>query len=383
MANFLFVTKSQRNRGSYWRGWYLGTQLARMGHDFTLICPAEFGSLAIRRTDFSTGFRVITLPRLTVKTILPGIVLRTALAPFAYRTSKMDIVHVCAPAFPETYAAASMARLSGRPLVVDVDDWWGREPDGRRSAVESRLEDVLEHSSVSKADSVIAASEMLRDKIQPHSRHEVKIIPNGIDVSDFEGFDFSTCRKELLGRLELPDGSRIVIAAYDSNFRAIYNGLAAVFENEMKNTHLLVAGLPPEHLAGKNMTRMPKLERREWLRMIAGSDVVLMPMLDTVWERARFPIKLAEYMAAGRPIVSSSVGESRRIMAEAGYRDGRDGLFSDNTVESVFQSIRLVMDDPLKYEQLASTAKMYAARTLSWETIASDYLKTVGSLLGS
>jgi glycosyltransferase involved in cell wall biosynthesis len=64
------------------------------------------------------------------------------------------------------------------------------------------------------------------------------------------------------------------------------------------------AGLPKDSLVLTGY-----LERRELLRLLAGASALLAPLQSGLRSEARFPIKLAEYLATGRLVVTNAVGE--------------------------------------------------------------------------
>lgn len=381
MPRILFVTKSQINRGSYWRGWYLGFQLSQMGFDFTIVCPAEFRQLGIRRFQHSSSFRVITLPRLHERTVLPGIALRSVVGPLVYGISEMDIVHVCAPAFPETWMAASISRRSGKPLVVDVDDWWGMDPDGIRATGESKVEEALEREAVSGADRVLAASSLLEEKVNRHARVKASVIPNGIDSREFASLSREASRPVLLKRTGLPADSVIISSLSDSKYKEILFETGRRLSDEGKNVYLLLVGLDGSPPAGSNIVSLPKMGRRDWLSALMGSDASLLLMRNTIWERARFPIKLAEFMATGNPVISSAVGESRRILDEAGYSLLNGGMYVENSPEGIGKAIDFMLNEAETVKQVSKSAMDYARSRLSWESIAREYIGVIGGLL--
>lgn len=330
--------------------------------------------------EHTTRFRTVTLPRLAMKTTGPGILLRTAIGPFMHKLKSRDIVHICAPAFPETFTPSVLSHILRVPFVVDIDDWWGFDPDGSRSGFESYFEQAFEEKSVKLANEVITASSVLREKIKAYSKRDPLLIPNGVNPLDFDKLDHEKCRKALVSDLNLESDSRIVSVAYDVNFIGMLDSLSKSFSRERKEVYLLVVGLPEGQLQNPNVLRMPKLRRDEWIRLITGSDVILMPMQDTVWERARFPIKLAEYMATGRPIVSSAVGESRHILEEAGYPKA-DSRFSFRSDSEATNSVHRLLDEIQGAESVGQEARAFALNTLSWENITASYLEGVRSII--
>ncbi len=58
------------------------------------------------------------------------------------------------------------------------------------------------------------------------------------------------------------------------------------------------------------------LKREALLRLYERAHALLIPLFDDVRSKARFPTKTAEYMASGRPIVTTSVGEMARLLTD-------------------------------------------------------------------
>lgn len=58
------------------------------------------------------------------------------------------------------------------------------------------------------------------------------------------------------------------------------------------------------------------LTRNELLRLYQEARALLIPLFDDVRSKARFPTKTAEYMASGRPIVTTGVGEMARLFTD-------------------------------------------------------------------
>ena len=81
------------------------------------------------------------------------------------------------------------------------------------------------------------------------------------------------------------------------------------------------------------------LPRQQLLDLYAGAAALLAPLFDDIGSRARFPTKIGEYLASGRPVVSNAVGEVERI-----FTDGEDAYialpgdacaFGDKIVEAL------------------------------------------------
>ena len=72
---------------------------------------------------------------------------------------------------------------------------------------------------------------------------------------------------------------------------------------------------------------------------LRGIDVGLAPLPDTEWSRGKCGLKLLQYMAVGKPVVTSPVGANREIV-----RDGVEGWFAEGTDEWTARLLALARD---------------------------------------
>src|SRR5207302_1804391 len=74
----------------------------------------------------------------------------------------------------------------------------------------------------------------------------------------------------------------------------------------------------------------------------AGAAVLAIPLFDDVKSTARFPTKLGEYLASGRPVVTNGIGEIPRYL-----KDGVNAVIVPPGDARVFgQAIAEVLDHP-------------------------------------
>ncbi len=75
---------------------------------------------------------------------------------------------------------------------------------------------------------------------------------------------------------------------------------------------------------------------------MVAADILVVPKLDHIANRAGMPTKLAEYLAAGRPIVASNVGDIPLYLV-----DGENALLcAPNDPQALAQAIRRLLHDP-------------------------------------
>lgn len=95
---------------------------------------------------------------------------------------------------------------------------------------------------------------------------------------------------------------------------------------------------------------------------LAAADVLVMPKIDHVLNQVAFPIKIAEYLASGRPVVASRVCEIDQYA-----KDGQDLLFvTPGDEEGLTKAIGRVLDDPALAESLGLHGRQLAQEVFDY-----------------
>jgi glycosyltransferase involved in cell wall biosynthesis len=97
---------------------------------------------------------------------------------------------------------------------------------------------------------------------------------------------------------------------------------------------------------------------------LGASDVLLLPLPDTLFDRARWPLRLGDYLAAGRPIVATSLPEIEKIVSECGL------LAKIGDPEDFADKILSIISDPDLREEMGKRARGLAETRYSWKRIA-------------
>jgi teichuronic acid biosynthesis glycosyltransferase TuaH len=161
-----------------------------------------------------------------------------------------------------------------------------------------------------KATDVLAVSPELRARWSRPGR-EPLLMTNGCDVETFARTDAATRPTDL--QLEGPVAGVIgqITARIDLRL------LEAVAESGCGV--LLVGPIDPsfEPIAMRRLLRLPNVQavgQRPFDQLpsyLGAIDVGLTPYVDSAFNRASFPLKTLEYLAAGRPVVSTDLPAAR------------------------------------------------------------------------
>lgn len=114
-----------------------------------------------------------------------------------------------------------------------------------------------------------------------------------------------------------------------------------------------------------NVIVLEHLNRDEILDTICSSDACVSLHPEYPWSRYGFhnsPMKMFEYMACMRPVVTSNHGQMSEII-----NDGRDGLLTGNTPAEILSKLCYLRDNPDHAENIGRAAWQRVQSELNWQ----------------
>lgn len=228
-----------------------------------------------------------------------------------------------------------------------------------------------EKSMVKNSELVIAASEMIAENLQGYKiNNNIMVIHNYADksatqcnMSDYQKRDRCIC---YAGGLFARRGIKYVIDAMD-----LVDGIfefAGGLDNRTQKTY--------ENSAGWDKCKyLGSISRSEVNRLYERSRVGIINNLDIPYHRNSNPNKLFEYMAAGLPIVCTSIPAWAQIVKEAGC-----GLVVNATnTEEIATAINYLLDNPKKAQQMGQNGYQAFMNIYNWDAekdkLISEYYK--------
>ncbi|HMN97897.1 MAG TPA: glycosyltransferase family 4 protein [Miltoncostaeaceae bacterium] len=238
----------------------------------------------------------------------------------ALRVPRPDIVVATTPPPMAGVAGAALATRYRVPFVLDVRDLWpdaaiamGELAPGRAASALQALVQWLYR----RADLVVAATEGFAEEIG----HGAEVIPNGCDprvaaLPDDAG-------EAIRHRLGLED--RFVVGFVGNH--GVCEGLEEVVDaagllGADSGVHLLMVGDGPRRdeliaranaTQARNVTFHPPVSVDEVGSFIRASDVLIVPLRNDPHFSTRFPAKLFDAWACGRPVLVGWDGDARRL----------------------------------------------------------------------
>jgi glycosyltransferase involved in cell wall biosynthesis len=385
----LYLNSNYRGEGTFNRCYRLARWLVKKDCRVTMLTiTSDWPSRKVRRTE-SEGVELIELPALTRRMDYLGYLLRPWVASRLARKETFDLVHAFTAAEPmvglPALKLAGLKKNKNFPLLVDWDDWYSRGGLVELKPFKPLLRPMtryLEESLPQKADAVTVVSEALRERARSLgvSEERIHLIGNGAEPERYEKLDSAGCRK----RTGLPAEGTLVL------YMGMYNQAApmairAFFEAAGDREDVFFVCLGDISIRHHHLREEAELVRRarrdarfhflgrvpgeEVPDYLAAADILLLPMKDTVVERARFPIRLGDYLSSGKALVASDVGEVGRIIREYGC-----GLTAADDREFTHRLGQLI-EDPDRRTRLGLLAKRTAKKELHWEHLAGRMLE--------
>jgi glycosyltransferase involved in cell wall biosynthesis len=265
-------------------------------------------------------------------------------------------------------------------LVTDLDDWEGRGGWNDRAPytpLQKRFFDRQENWGIGHCHRLTVASRTLQSLawsrgIKPE---RVVYLPNGPGVGDDDGqakatraelglaerpvillysrlFEFETGRLvEILRRVqaELPDLAILAVGL------SLYEEEARIFDRQISAARLQDAFVD---LGWVDEARLPHI--------LASADVGIYLMEDDLLNRAKCPVKLADMLYAGLPVVAENVGQAPEYVLHR-----RTGLLRQHgDTAGVAADLVELLKNEVERQRLAEGARKHIRSNFTWEHLA-------------
>lgn len=375
--NLLFVTHHRRFK-TVARSAPLARQLARRGHQVTVVCIADNARWSFRES-VEHGVRYLETPDLLWGRLRSGwdplSVVRRRLR---LRDADYDLVHAFESRPATIHPVLALLRRRPAPLVMDWVDWWGRggliaeqRPRWYQLAF-GGIETWYEEHFRTRADATTVISRALGDRAEALGvpRERIFLIPDGAEPDVFVPQDPQRHREAfglppdafILGfsALDVTLDTELVLRALQHVLRTHPHALLIMTGHQPAGLEAMVAragvGGRFRHLGFLPYARLPDA--------LACVDLFLLPFRDKVANRGRWPHKIGDYMSMGKATVTNPVGEMKLLMEREAI-----GVTAPEEPTAFAAAITRLMDDPAERERLGRRARVVAETEMRWERV--------------
>ncbi len=402
--HILLLNMTFRGNGEYFRALQFARQLHMRGHEVTLMCVARDKRYRARRAHVA-GFTYFETPHWA-----PGLDAQEGWGPIdlVFRLGhaaihRADLVFSFSHK-PTTVIPAKFSRLLwGCPWVSDWCDLWGG-PEGLLQNFVMKLDahrnlpphvrawrrfifgldERRERRVRRSADLVTAICSWLSERALEFGIPEecVRVIPSGAPTDSIQPGDKVQARRSL--GIKSGDFALGYMSNYHHDEDLLLGAFARLLE-AFPRAVLLVIGPPFEHperhLTPEQMERsvrcLGKVPYAEIATPMAASDVLLMPLSDTGFNWGRWPNKIGDYLAAGRPVVSTAVGDAPDLV-----RRHEIGWVGEASVSGLATAMAEAWDGRGQWQERGRLARQVAETELSWGAQTDRLIDAVRTVTG-
>jgi glycosyltransferase involved in cell wall biosynthesis len=263
------------------------------------------------------------------------------------------------PAFLELFFIRRMA-----PLVVDYDDAVFHRYDTHRSALVRSVLGRKIDWIMAASDVVIAGSEYLVERAQLAGARRIEKLPTVVDLSRYSSLPIWRVENVLtIGWIGSPGTAHYLLPLIPA-FRLLHKNF---------NVRVLAIGSNNRAEFDDLVEVLPWSEDTEAF-LLAHIDIGIMPLRDEPFERGKCAYKLIQYMASGKPVVASPVGENVHVV-----RPGVNGFLASSQSEWLSALSNLCNDTTLR-ERCGQAGRAIVEETYSLTVTAPRFLGLIRSL---
>lgn len=200
-----------------------------------------------------------------------------------------------------------LGKLFKAIIVIDNVEYWSSVRDYKGlDRVDKYLYDRLYYYF---ADKIICISDFLISKVNKSSRDKIIKIPV---ITDYEKFKIKGIKERII------KGRYFVFCGSENYYELIDFVVSAFEEQARRNDAMLVLITKTSNdlsmrlknsIVKDRISIFSDISYDALINLYCFSIALIIPMRNTDQDKARFPHKIAEYCASGRPIITNCVGE--------------------------------------------------------------------------
>jgi glycosyltransferase involved in cell wall biosynthesis len=300
------------------------------------------------------------------------------------RVPRFDVIVGCSP--PITVAAAALAASALRraTFVFEVRDLWPSFPIEMgviRNKALITASRYLEQLLCNSASIVVTNSPGFEQHLRSLGvgPDRLTLIPNGVDIDAFRPTPPS---EELRGALGLRGKFTVLyIGAHGpANDLGVLLSAARLLKSQADLHFLLIGdGKEKSRLEARardedisNVTFLRPQPKERMLEYIALADICFASLQDIPMFTTTYPNKLFDYLACGKPTLTTIDGVSRQVLEAA-----KAGLYVRHEPVEIAQGIAWAMNHPVDLHRMGERAREAAVRDWDRARFAEDFVAAV------
>lgn len=371
-----FEDSLSKDTGYSVRIYNLAKNLSKLGNKVFLIIPGL--NTAVQRVDGIVVYTIKgSLPKWLLRILgrLLGITKVTASyfhdPAFIMKASKIarycDVVQIEQQSTGVPFAIIAN-KIWRKPVVADCHDVWQALRVKHISALRKKLETLNEKVFYKFVNIILTVSEEERELLRSCLLNaHIEVIPNGVDISEFNNKKAAASASEIRRRYGL-DGYHVVTFVgnleYLPNLEAvklIAFKIAPLVKKEMSKVKFLIVGRTgriAEKVNAQDVIFTGTVDDVAEVLMV--SDVAIAPLLKGSGTR----LKILEYFSCALPVVSTSVG-----VGGLKVENNVHALITDDPEDFSSMIVRLLKNSEFALK-LGQSARQFVSSNYEWAFIS-------------
>jgi glycosyltransferase involved in cell wall biosynthesis len=297
-----------------------------------------------------------------------------------------DVIYASKPLFTSFFLGLIKKKMSGKPLVLDIDDWemgfvknsFARlSPYSRfKSLVYSAVFPYLNGSYLGTlacerliyaADAITASNKYLQAK------YNATILPHGRDTVAFDPTNFN--RSAIRERHNIGQGQKVVMfLGTPRPHKGLEDLVKAMALIKDESLLLVIVGMNADSYSVE-LADYAKKTLHDRLRVyglqsfnkvpefLSLADLVVIPQRKSIATLGQVPAKVFDAMAMAKPIISTDVSDLPDILEGCGW------IVKPTDVEELKNAIQYVVSHPEEAEKAGMKARLKCTEVYSWKAM--------------
>lgn len=387
---FISFNQAWQGGGTFFRALGFARHLVTRGHRVTLLATSRHNRLHFQRQTVD-GVQLLQAPAMF------GGMLRSGWDPYEVfrrrlilRNEHFDVVHAFESRPIVIYPALAVQRRCQATLFLDWCDWFGAGGHVEERAwwlrpwlrpIETYYEEHFRHRAA--GTTVINTALRQRAVKLGVSPEAILWLPNGAETEALRRLPRDEARKAL-GLAE----EQVLVGhlgqAFPPDAQLLFESFAHLKQRRPEARLLLMGNhtmdLNAFPLAQTDLVDVGYVEREKLNLYLGACDLVWLPLVNTGRNRGRFPMKINDYMSAGRATVGTAVGDMAQLFQGArpigrvapddpeAFAVATDDLLADTEARTCYeQNARLVAETEFAWPSVTERleAFYFAMREIS------------------
>lgn len=272
------------------------------------------------------------------------------------------------PAFPTLHKIYNWDQI-----VYDCSDLWAEQLSGKFSFPAYIKQKVIlksEQRIVEKASYITCTSSFLKEELvkrTPVYQNKIYTFENGVEYGLFQKEEEST----------LPLEKEAITLGYIGGIKPKLDfNLLQQIARKRKGWRILLVG-PDGTNSSQEFMQLLEEPNIQWTGSVPRDqvseymhtlDVGIMPYKDTQYNKAIFPLKLFEFLAAGKPVIGMNLPSTKEYAEEGVYELLQGGVEADRIIQACDKMMNAAGNQEWKKR------RKQLAKTKDWEAIFQEII---------